>query len=282
VKVTVEYLQRFLEEDAPFGDITTEAIIPPGTTCRAQIRVKENGVIAGLEEAVMLCSAEGIVATPLVTDGSMVTDGTRVLDLAGRAASVLLVERTVLNLMGRMSGIATGTATCCSLVKAVQSRARITATRKTVPGLRLLDKKAVILGGGEPHRFSLSDAVLIKDNHLALVPIAEAITRARQFSCYKTVEVEAETTAAAVEAARCGADQVLLDNMPVEMVGETLAALEAEGLRKQVLIEVSGGITTGNLQEYARLGIDLISVGGLTHSVRNLDLSLDVLPEKRS
>ena len=280
MKVTVEYLQRFLEEDAPFGDITTEAIIPSGTTCRAQVRVKENGVIAGLEEAVMLCSAEDIVATPLVTDGSMVTDGTRVLDLAGRAASVLLVERTMLNLMGRMSGIATGTAACCSLVKAVQSRARITATRKTVPGLRLLDKKAVILGGGEPHRFSLSDAVLIKDNHLALVPVAEAIARARRFSCYKTIEVEAETAGAAVEAARCGADQVLLDNMSVEMVDETLAALEAEGLREQVLIEVSGGITARNLQEYARLGVDLISVGELTHSVRNLDLSLEILPEK--
>lgn len=280
MKVTAEYLQKFLAEDAPFGDITTEAIVSPEMPCRAQVWAKEDGMIAGVEEAVMLCRAEGITATPLVTDGSAVTTGTPVLELAGRAASVLLVERTVLNLMGRMSGIATGTAACCSLVEAVQSRARVAATRKTVPGLRLLDKKAVILGGGEPHRFSLSDAVLIKDNHLALVPVAEAIARARRFSCYKTIEVEAETAGAAVEAARCGADQVLLDNMSVEMVSETLAALEAGGLREQVLIEVSGGITAGNLQEYARLGVDLISVGGLTHSVRNLDLSLEILPEK--
>lgn len=280
MKVTVEYLRAFLAEDAPFGDITTMAVLPPGVNCRAQLRAKENGVIAGVEEALTLCTAEGIQATPLVMDGSTVTAGTRVLDLAGSAASVLLVERTMLNLMGRMSGIATETAACCGLVKAVKSRARIAATRKTAPGLRLLDKKAVTLGGGEPHRFSLSDAVLIKDNHLALVSVAEAVARARQFSCYKTIEVEAETTEAAVEAARCRADQVLLDNMSVEKVSETLAALEAEGLRKQVLIEVSGGITAGNLQDYARLGVDLISVGGLTHSVRNLDLSLDVLPEK--
>lgn len=278
--MTVEYLQKFLAEDAPFGDITTTAVLPPSVNCRAQVRVKENGVIAGVEEAEMLCTAEGITATPLVMDGCVVTAGTVVLDLAGSADSVLLVERTVLNLMGRMSGIATETAACCRLVEAVKSRARVAATRKTAPGLRLLDKKAVTLGGGEPHRFSLSDAVLIKDNHLALVPVAEAIARARQFSCYKTVEVEAETTEAAVEAAWCGADQVLLDNMSVERVSETLTALEAEGLREQVLIEVSGGITTRNLQEYARLGVDLISIGGLTHSVRNLDMSLDVLPDR--
>lgn len=278
--MTVEYLQKFLAEDAPFGDITTTAVLPPGVNCRAQVRVKENGVIAGVEEAEMLCTAEGITATPLVMDGCVVTAGTVVLDLAGSADSVLLVERTVLNLMGRMSGIATETAACCRLVEAVKSRTRVGATRKTAPGLRLLDKKAVTLGGGEPHRFSLSDAVLIKDNHLALVPVAEAIARARQFSCYKTVEVEVETTEAAVEAARCRADQVLLDNMSVERVSETMTALEAEGLREQVLIEVSGGITTRNLQEYARLGVDLISIGGLTHSVRNLDMSLDVLPDR--
>lgn len=278
--MTVAYLQAFLAEDAPFGDITTEAIVPPDMNCRAEIRAKEDGVIAGIEEAVMLCTAEGVTTTPRVTDGSAINAGTPVLDLTGSARSVLLVERTLLNLMGRMSGIATETASCCQLVVAVKSHTRIAATRKTSPGLRLLDKKAVILGGGEPHRFSLSDAVLIKDNHLALVPVAEAITRARRFSCYKTVEVEAETTVAAIEAARCGADLLLLDNMSAERVSETLRALEAEGLREQVLIEVSGGITAGNLQEYARLGVDLISIGGLTHSVRNLDLSLDVLPEE--
>ena len=198
------------------------------------------------------------------------------LRLDGPVRAVLLVERTALNLVGRMAGIATATAGFAARAREARPGVRVAATRKTAPGLRLLDKRAVVLGGGDPHRYTLSDAVLLKDNHLALVGIEEAVGRARAVSAYRVIEVEAETADEAVRAARAGAGVVMLDNMTPDGVKEALAALEAAGLRDRVTVEASGGITEETVGAYAALGVDIISVGALTHSARALDVTLEV------
>ncbi|NJE30363.1 carboxylating.nicotinate-nucleotide diphosphorylase [Thermococcus sp. 18S1] len=273
--VPLSYLLRFIEEDAPFGDVTSEAVVPEGINAKAVIIAKGEGVIAGVEEAKALFEHFGVKVEVRKHDGERVGKGDAILELEGDARSILLVERTALNVMGRMSGIATEVRRLVDKVKAVNPKVRVAGTRKTL--LKPLDKRAILIGGGEPHRFSLSDAILIKDNHLALVPLEEAIRRAKAFSVYKVVEVEVESLEDAIKAAKAGADVVMLDNMsPVEIAG-TIEALKREGLRDRVKIEVSGGITPENIEEYARLDIDVISLGYLTHSVKNFDVSLEII-----
>ncbi|NJE86012.1 carboxylating.nicotinate-nucleotide diphosphorylase [Thermococcus sp. CX2] len=273
--VPLNYLLRFIEEDAPFGDVTSEAVIPEGMKARAVIIAKQEGIIAGVEEAKALFEHFGVKVEVRKRDGEAVKRGDVLLELEGNARAILLVERTALNVMGRMSGIATEVRKLVEKVRTVNPKVRIAGTRKTL--LKPIDKRAILIGGGEPHRFSLSDAVLIKDNHLALVPLEEAIRRAKVFSVYKVVEVEVETLEDALKAARAGADVVMLDNMKPEEIAEVLEALKREGLRERVKIEVSGGITEENIEEYAKLDIDVISLGALTHSVRNFDVSLEIV-----
>ncbi|CAI1493003.1 putative nicotinate-nucleotide pyrophosphorylase [carboxylating] [Thermococcus nautili] len=273
--IHVSYLLRFIEEDAPFGDVTSEAVIPEGTKARAVIIAKQNGIIAGVEEAKALFEHFGVKVSVRKRDGEEVRRGDVILELEGDARAILLVERTALNIMGRMSGIATEVRRLVEKVKAVNPKVRVAGTRKSL--LRLIDKRAILIGGGEPHRFSLSDAILIKDNHLVLVPLEEAIRRAKEFSVYKVVEVEVESLEDALRAVRAGADVVMLDNMMPEEIAETIEALKREGLRDRVKIEVSGGITPENIEEYAMLDIDVISLGYLTHSVKNFDVSLEIL-----
>ncbi len=272
----IRLLLSFIQEDAPFGDITSEAIIG-SESCHAVITAKEGGVISGLEEADALFRYFGLKTSKHMNDGDTIVPGTIVLTIDGSAKSILLVERTALNILGRMSGIATRTRQMVDLVEASGCRCRIAATRKTAPGLRELDKKAVETGGGDPHRLSLSDGILIKDNHLALVPLETAIARARASSLYRKIEVEVQSTETAVRAAQAGADILLFDNMPVEMVQAALCHLNDGGLRAKVLVELSGGITEKNLCEYLACDVDLISAGVLTHSVKNFDVSLDII-----
>ena len=273
--IPLTYLLRFLEEDAPFGDVTSEAVIPEDLEAEAVIIAKQDGVIAGLEEAKALFEHFGVKVELKVKDGDEVKKGTVVIKLKGNARKILLVERTALNIMGRMSGIATQTRKLVEKVRVVSPKVRVAGTRKTL--LKPLDKKAILIGNGEPHRFSLSDAILIKDNHLALVPLEEAIKRAKAFSVYKIVEVEVESVEDALKAAKAGADVIMLDNMTPEQIKEVLEALKHEGFRDKVKIEVSGGITEENIQDYAKLDIDVISLGALTHSVKNFDVSLEIL-----
>ena len=273
--VPLSYLLRFLEEDAPFGDVTSEAVIPEGIKARAVIIAKQDGIIAGVEEAKALFEHFGVKVSVKKHDGEEVKKGDVILELEGDARAILLVERTALNVMGRMSGIATEVRKLVEKVKPVNPKVRVAGTRKSL--LKPLDKRAILIGGGEPHRFSLSDAILIKDNHLALVPLEEAIKRAKSFSVYKVVEVEVESLEDAIKAARAGADVVMLDNMTPEEIAETVEALKREGLRDRVKIEVSGGITPENIEEYAKLDVDVISLGYLTHSVKNFDVSLEII-----
>ncbi|OPX61639.1 MULTISPECIES: carboxylating nicotinate-nucleotide diphosphorylase [unclassified Methanoregula] len=276
--IPLEYLLRFIEEDTPYGDITSEAVIPD-CCCRAVIRAEQNGIIAGIAEASALFSHFGIAVKQKKMDGDTVRSDDVVLSLSGNARAILLVERTALNIIGRMSGIATQTKKFSDIVASVNSRCRIAATRKTAPGLRALDKKAVQLGGGDPHRMSLSDGILIKDNHLALVPLSKAIQAAKAASAYRKIEVEVETPRDALTAAKTGADIILLDNMTPLLVKTTLANLKRAGLRDHVTIELSGGITETTLPEYATLDVDTISMGALTHTVRNFSITLEILPD---
>jgi nicotinate-nucleotide pyrophosphorylase (carboxylating) len=187
------------------------------------------------------------------------------------------VERTALNIMGRMSGIATATHVLAGVVRSVSPSCRVAGTRKTCPGFRRFDKKAVLIGGGDPHRMNLSDGVLIKDNHLALVPLEQAIRAARAHSAYKKIEVEVESSADAIRAAETGADIIMLDNMTPSQAKLTVSALEKRGLRDRVTLEISGGINETTLRDYASCGIDVISMGALTHTVKNFSFSLEVL-----
>jgi nicotinate-nucleotide pyrophosphorylase (carboxylating) len=277
--VDARMLLSFLEEDTPFGDLTCDAVIPADMTASAVIRAKEACVIAGLEEAAFLFSHLGATAVAEVRDGERVTAGTVVMEIRGPARAILSAERTSLNIMGRMSGIATATRDAVDAVQAVNPAVRVASTRKTCPGLRALDKKAAVLGGAASHRFSLSDMVMIKDNHLALVSMEEAVRRAKAHSPYHKVEVEVESAKDAVRAAEYGADIVLLDNMTPEGVRSAVTTLMAAGLRERVVVEISGGVSRAALPAYAGAGADIISMGALTHSVRNIDVSLDVVPD---
>jgi nicotinate-nucleotide pyrophosphorylase (carboxylating) len=275
--VPLQYLLRFIEEDSPFGDITTDAVIPD-RPCRAVIRAEEEGIIAGISEASALFEHFGIQARPGKQDGDTVVPDDIVLSLAGNAKGILLVERTALNIIGRMSGIATQTKKLADIVSAANARCRIAATRKTSPGFRALDKKAVQLGGGDPHRMSLSDGILIKDNHLMLVSLPDAIRAAKAVSAYRKIEVEVETPQDALTGAKEGADILLLDNMTPRRVRETLSSLKHAGLRDRMTIELSGRIDERTLPEYVTLDIDVISIGALTHTVKNFSVTLEILP----
>jgi nicotinate-nucleotide pyrophosphorylase (carboxylating) len=276
-EVTLEYLLSFIREDAPSGDITTDAIIPPGTWCTAEIIAKEEGVICGLSEASSLFNHFGVKVTGGdCHDGDTVKHGEPVLLLRGPASQILLLERTTLNIIGRMSGIATKTKSYMNVIRAAGHSCRVAATRKTSPGMRVLDKKAVMLGGGDPHRFSLSDGILIKDNHLALVPLPVAIASAKARSLYRKIEIEVEDPDSAIKAADAGADIIMLDNMTPEMVVHTLGELTSRDLLHDRVIEVSGTINEETILDYAVPGVDIISIGALTHSVRNFDVSLEI------
>ncbi len=274
-KIPISKLIAFIEEDAPFGDITSESILQPNG-CSADIIAKETLIIAGLSEVQTLFRHYNIKTESSYHDGDHIEENTIILSVEGDVHTILLIERTALNLMGRMSGIASQTRRIHNLVMSVNPSCNIAATRKTAPGLRLLDKKACMIGGADPHRYSLSDAILIKDTHRALVPLREAIHRAKQSGVYHIIEAEAESIEDAVEAVEAGVDILLLDNMVPEQIQSTIQVLSQKGLREKVIIEVSGGITPETITQYAVLDIERISLGMLTHSVKNADFSLEI------
>jgi len=232
--------------------------------------------VAGLAESAALFSHFSLSVSLHRNDGDAVTQGDILVSLEGNAKKILLVERTALNIIGRMSGIATRTQELADIVRSKNPSCRIAATRKTCPGFGALDKKAVLIGGGDPHRANLSEGFLIKDNHLAIVPIKEAIRKAKEYSAYKKVEVEVETAEDAIIAAESGADIIMLDNMSPRQVADTLLLLNDAGLRDRVTIEVSGGIDEKTLAGYASSGADVISMGSLTHTVRNFSVTLEI------
>lgn len=255
------------------GDITSRAIFDAEAVAAASIVTREACTISGLEAGHEVCRQIDLELTwlPLVQDGQQVPQGSAIARLDGSVLSILSAERTILNFLTRLSGIATLTHQFTQTVK--DFRVRIAATRKTAPGLRLLEKQAVAHGGGEQHRLGLYDAVLIKDNHIAAAGGVAAAVKAVKRSLGEGVpiEVEADTTWQMLEAIEAGAFRVLLDNMEPEVIRECVHA--AAG---RAIIEASGGITLKNVRAFAEAGADVISVGSLTHSARGIDMSLEM------
>jgi nicotinate-nucleotide pyrophosphorylase (carboxylating) len=279
LKLSIEdKLREFLKEDIGFGDITSEALIGDDQMVEANIFYRENGIAAGLKEVATLFQILGCNVKTLVRDGDKVQAGKILMEIKGPAKSLLAGERTALNILGRMAGIATAVAEMVAVVAEVSPHTRVASMRKTMPGLREFDKKAVVLGGGDTHRFRLDDCVLIKDNHLTLIPsISEAVKRARnRVSFTKLIEVEVKTLEEAVEAAEAGADIIMFDNMSPSEIHSNLSNLAERGLKDGRLYEASGGINPGNIAEYAASGVDVISMGYFTHSVRSLDVKLKI------
>jgi nicotinate-nucleotide pyrophosphorylase (carboxylating) len=272
-----DIIDRALAEDLSKGDVTTEALIPADRQGTGFIVAKKEGILAGINVAKQVFHRVDpeLTVEVLLEDGAGVKPGSKVANVSGSIASILQAERVALNFLQRLSGIASETNRYVEAVKGLP--VRIMDTRKTTPGLRSLEKHAVKAGGGENHRMSLGDGILIKDNHLAALRsrglnIKQIVARARQNSPQRLpVEVEVETVSEALEAAEAGADVVMLDNMNLEEMRKAVKSIHG-----RALIEASGGITLDNVRAVAETGVDFISIGALTHSARALDISLEL------
>ena len=276
-RTVTDAVARALAEDLePLGDLTA-SLLDQDATAMLVVVAREPGVVAGQDCAVEAFAQVDptITAEVLAPDGSLLVPGDVLLRVTGRLAPILTAERTALNFLGHLSGVATATRAVVDAVAAVSPTTTVLDTRKTTPGLRSLEKAAVRAGGGRNHRANLSDAILIKDNHLGGISITEAVTRARAAWPGRFVEVECDTPEQAVEAGIAGATAVLLDNMTPEQAGAT--AVRARAASPAILVEVSGGITLTTAAAYAAAGVDLLSVGALTHSSPRLDLGLDLV-----
>jgi len=276
-KVLEKKLKQILAEDVGKGDVTSEAVVPAGLTVEAVILAREAGVAAGIEETAIFMESLGLRVEAKVADGDKIRSGTAILKISGNARAILSAERTILNLLSRMSGIATETRRLTEKLRKANLKVKVAATRKTAPGLLYFDKKAVLVGGGDPHRLRLDDMILLKDNHVAIAGSVEnAVKKAKAASVSKKIEAEVTSAAEALKAAEAGADIIMLDNFSPKQVREAVEVLKKAGFFRKVLLEVSGRITEQNLLEYASEQVDVISMGALTHSVKALDISLEV------
>jgi nicotinate-nucleotide pyrophosphorylase (carboxylating) len=277
-RAVVDAVARALSEDlGPDGDVTA-ALVPETATAHYALRARTRGVLAGRACADETFRRVGpdLDLTWHAADGDELEPGDTILDVTGPLRPILTAERTALNFLGHLSGVATLTARFVEAAHDANPATQVLDTRKTLPGLRLLEKAAVRAGGGTNHRLGLSDAVLVKDNHLAGTTITDAVTRARTLWPGRLVEIECDTLDHVAEAARAGADAALFDNMDPATVAEAVRAahLDAPG---PILTEVSGGVTLDTIGAYAAAGPDRISVGALTHSAPVLDLGLDLV-----
>ena len=274
-----ESLVRFLREDIGQGDLTSQYTVDEGLKSSSQIICKsEIAVVAGLEEAKIIFEICNCDSKALVNDGDIVKRGIRVMKINGNTRAILKAERTALNLIMRMSGIATDTKRFVDIVKTVSKDIKVMGTRKTAPGLRYFDKKSIKLGGGHSHRNTLDEMILIKDNHLAVsTSIQNAISNAR-LKAGKNVMIECEVSnkKSSVEAIKSGADIIMLDNFTPEMAQKTIFYLRKSGLREKVLIEISGGVNISNIKDYALALPNMISIGSLTHSSNSIDFSMNM------
>lgn len=273
--VLKEALAEFLKEDIGRGDITSEIV--PDEIVKAKVICKERAVVAGLHEAKILFEIVRCRAESLVEEGSIVKPRTIIMKVSGNAKTILSAERTVLNVLMRMSGISTETKRFVDEVKKINPRVSIACTRKTSPGFRIFDKRAVKVGGGDTHRMKLDDMVLIKDNHLAIVgTVSNAVDKAKHLHHSSWIEVEVRSLNDAITAVNAGANVIMLDNLTPKNVRSIVEVLKKKGLRNRVRIEVSGGITHENVKKYASADVDVISIGIITHSVKAIDMSLEI------
>ena len=269
----IEYM---LSEDGGFGDITSNAVVEEGKIVNGHIKSKDNGILAGIDIIRELFEEYGVKVTFWLKDGTRISENDVLMSFKGDARTILLLERTALNLIMRMSGVATVAGHYVNLVEG--HNVRIAGTRKTSPAIGKFDKYALTVGGADTHRFSLDDMVLIKDNHIAAcgTPL-EALLKAKDnVSFSKKIEIEVESLDDAVDCVKNGADIVMLDNMGPKDVDDVINELKKLNIRQNSLIEVSGGITDETVIDYARLGVDIISIGAMTHSSRSLNFSLKI------
>ena len=266
-------LAKFLAEDLGKGDITSNLL--PRKKIKARIISRQDGIIAGVNYVKEIFLSKGCKVRIIKKDGNKARPNQTILEITGFAQSVLSCERTALNLLSRMSGIATKTKKLVEKINAVNPRVKLYATRKTAPGLRFFDKEAVKIGGGEKHRMSLDQMIMIKDNHLAVAgSLPRLIIKARKK--YKKIEVEVENQEDALLAASTGVNIIMLDNFSPKEIINTVNRLKKSKLRKHVKLEASGGINEKNVGDYAKTGIDMISVGEITNAVTGIDFSLEI------
>lgn len=267
-------LQDFLKEDIGSKDITSELVIPLQKTAGGRIICKEKCVLAGVAEATEVFKELGATTVKSRKDGTRARKGAVVLEVKGSARAILAGERLALNFLMRMSGIATLTDRTVVACRKINPKIKIAATRKTTPGFREFEKKAVLIGGGDPHRYALDDAILIKDNHIRIAGgVEEALKKAKRGSFAQKLEIEVENARDARIALDNGADIIMLDNFEPAQVRKI--SKELKEVRPNILIEASGGITPENARKYAS-GADIISMGCLTHSVKSVDFSMEL------
>ena len=267
-------LLRFISEDIQGGDITS--VLLPKKKIKAKIISRQEGVLAGVKFAGDIFRLKGCNVKIIKKDGAKLKSNQIILQISGNAGTVLSCERTALNLLSRMSGIATQTNFLVSKIRKINTKTKLYSTRKTAPGLRFFDKEAIMIGGGHKHRMSLNDMVMIKDNHLLVTNSMEGIIKSAR-KRHKHVEVEVENQRDAILAASSGATIVMLDNFSPVQIKKTITTLQKKKLRNKVKLEASGGINSKNISAYAKTSVDIISVGSITNSVKGLDLSLEVI-----
>lgn len=268
-------MERFVSED--LGEWDDSSAIIPEVKARATIIAKDDCIVSGLAEASEILEYFGLEPTSLYDDGERAAAGAIVMEVCGNARRILQAERLVLNFLARMSGISTLTRECVERARCCSSGVRVACTRKTTPGFRIHEKKAVFLGGGDPHRFNLSDTVLIKDNHINILGLEECVRIAKnQASFTKKIEIEVESIDDMLHAAELGVDIIMFDNMLPSEIRRGVEVLQDKGLRDHLVLEASGGIKPENIEDYASTGVDVISMGALTRDAKWIDLSLEM------
>ncbi|MGD8565513.1 MAG: carboxylating nicotinate-nucleotide diphosphorylase [Candidatus Bathyarchaeota archaeon] len=273
---------ELLIEDLGQGDVTTGLLVPTFTSVKAEVIAKEPGIIAGIEETKTLLKSFGTEVKCLIKDGDKIETGKVLMRISGDARTILSLERTILNILSHMSGIATTTRSLIEKIRKAGLKAKVACTRKVSPGLLYFDKKAVSIGGGDTHRFHLDDMIIVKDNHIAISGgIEKAIKRIREkVSFTKKIEVEVSSVADALKAAKMGVDIVMLDNFSPQQVEEAAKLLKQANCNRNILIEVSGGITKENILRFASKDVDIISLGEITQKTKGLDINLEILKPK--
>ena len=271
-------INQILSQDIGFEDLTTNALIPPDLQIKGRIVTKESGIVAGVTLASAILNKFSVKSKIRKHDGENLDKNDVIMVIEGDARTILSLERTILNFLMRMSGIATITSQMVEEARKVNPEIIIAGTRKTSPGIQFLEKDAIRIGGGDTHRYRLDDMILIKDNHLVLVgDVYVAVKKAKKYSSFsKKIEIEVENINDTIKAVNAGADIILMDNMGINDIKRAITILEAEKLRDKVLLEVSGGINLNNIAEYAKTGVDIISSGYITHSAPSLDISLEI------
>ena len=270
-------IERFLQEDISNGGITSDLFIDPNSISDAQILSREHGLLSGRNELTQIFDYFNIKSNWSFQDGEYFDSNTQIVKLNGSSKSLLLSERVSLNLLGHMSGIATSTNHAVTITKKISPNTNISATRKTLPGLRKYEKYSVIVGGGLPHRYDLNEMILIKDNHNKLITnLKESVNTARdKIDSNKKIELEVDSLESALNAVDLDVDIILLDNMTPEDISKFI--LKLKQISEPPLTEASGGINFSNLESYASTQVDIISMGALTHSSKSIDFSLQII-----